>query len=209
LDVLVWRAASGFMNPSIRGDRLAEEARTMDPSRYAREFGAEFVDDLAVAPRRADGQAVDSGMVERQYVSGVTYTRAIDASGGGGTAKPFYLKAVQDAKSEHWASCEKSRERRQGFQDIDADDAPLPEQLEWTMPRDPDFKVPGWSFEPGIDAERVVWLHKVCGKTRNNLRTTLEAFVARQMQEHQDRGADHRQPFRRRPAEWNTPGGVL
>jgi len=84
MDVLVWRAPSAFMNPSITQARLDEEQRAMDPSRFAREFLAEFTDDLAAwLPGDLIEAAVDIGVVERQPQPGVKYTMAIDASGAG------------------------------------------------------------------------------------------------------------------------------
>jgi hypothetical protein len=44
-DVLVWKAPSVLMNPSLRAERLAQERR-LDPMRYAREYEAEFAEDL-------------------------------------------------------------------------------------------------------------------------------------------------------------------
>ena len=44
-DVLVWRASSTLMNPSLRGSKL-EAQRRIDPTRFAREYLAEFAEDL-------------------------------------------------------------------------------------------------------------------------------------------------------------------
>jgi hypothetical protein len=44
-DLLCWRAPSILMIPSIRPSRLDRE-RCLDPQRFAREYEAEFVDDL-------------------------------------------------------------------------------------------------------------------------------------------------------------------
>jgi hypothetical protein len=73
-DVLVWRAPSAYMNPSISAERLAEEQRTMDPSRFAREFMAEFIDDAAAwLPGDLIEQVVDVGVVERPPKPGLKY----------------------------------------------------------------------------------------------------------------------------------------
>ena len=48
---LVWRAPSILMNPSLGKGRLARERR-LDPSRFAREYEAEFVDDVAACRAR-------------------------------------------------------------------------------------------------------------------------------------------------------------
>jgi hypothetical protein len=45
-DLLVWRASSALMNPSITTDRLDRERR-LDPIRFQREYEAEFIDDLS------------------------------------------------------------------------------------------------------------------------------------------------------------------
>jgi hypothetical protein len=86
-DVLVWKAPSAYMNPSISVERLEEERRTMDPSHFAREFLAEFIDAASAwLPAELIEQAVDVGIVERPCKSGVSYTMAIDASGAGNCA---------------------------------------------------------------------------------------------------------------------------
>ena len=86
-DVLVWKAPSAYMNPSISVERLEEERRTMDPSHFAREFLAEFIDAASAwLPAELIEQAVDVGIVERPCKPGVSYTMAIDASGAGNCA---------------------------------------------------------------------------------------------------------------------------
>jgi hypothetical protein len=86
-DVLVWRAASAYMNPSISAERLEEERRTMDPLHFAREYLAEFIDAAAAwLPGELIEQAVDVGIVERPPKPGVRYAMAIDASGAGACA---------------------------------------------------------------------------------------------------------------------------
>src|SRR5262249_55185264 len=44
-DLLVWRASSLLMNPSLRAARLQREQR-LDPARFAREYEAEFAEDV-------------------------------------------------------------------------------------------------------------------------------------------------------------------
>ena len=44
-DILVWRAPSAFMNPSLKQSRLDRERR-LDPQRFAREYEAEFAEDV-------------------------------------------------------------------------------------------------------------------------------------------------------------------
>jgi hypothetical protein len=45
-DLLVWRASSTLMNPSLMAERLERERR-VDPHRFAREYEAEFAEDIA------------------------------------------------------------------------------------------------------------------------------------------------------------------
>ena len=87
LDVLVWRAATSYMNPSITEARLEEERRTMDPQHFAREYLAEFLDDVSAwLPSELIESAVDLGITERPPLIGVKYTMGIDASGAGACA---------------------------------------------------------------------------------------------------------------------------
>jgi hypothetical protein len=44
-DILVWRAPSALMNPSLKQSRLDREKR-LDPQRFAREYEAEFAEDI-------------------------------------------------------------------------------------------------------------------------------------------------------------------
>jgi len=44
-DLLVWRASTLLMNPSLTPERLERERR-LDPSRFAREYEAEFAEDV-------------------------------------------------------------------------------------------------------------------------------------------------------------------
>lgn len=86
-DVLVWRAPTTYMNPSITPERLEEERRVMDPSHFAREYLAEFIDDAAAwLPSELIEAAVDLSIVERPPLPHVKYTMGIDASGAGACA---------------------------------------------------------------------------------------------------------------------------
>lgn len=44
-DLLVWRASSALMNPTLTVERLERERR-LNPDRFAREYEADFTDDL-------------------------------------------------------------------------------------------------------------------------------------------------------------------
>jgi len=57
-DLLVRRAPSALMNPSLKAERLEREQR-LDPSRFAREYEAEFAEDLEALP----GAWVDAAIV--------------------------------------------------------------------------------------------------------------------------------------------------
>jgi hypothetical protein len=91
-DLLVWKASSILMNFFLRESRLSREQR-LDPQRYAREYEAEFSDDLeAFLPSAWVDAAVVPGRHELPPREGVSYTAAADPSGGG--ADSFTLAIV-------------------------------------------------------------------------------------------------------------------
>lgn len=82
-DILVWRASSALMNPTLRGSRL-EQVKRLDPLRFSREYEAEFSDDLtAFLPFEWVDDAVQKGRRELPPRNNVTYYGACDPSGGG------------------------------------------------------------------------------------------------------------------------------
>ena len=82
-DVLCFRAPSIVMNPTIRESRLDRERR-LDLSRFAREYEAEFVDDLAAfLPSAWVDDAVAPRRHELPPMDGTTYVAAVDLAGGG------------------------------------------------------------------------------------------------------------------------------
>jgi hypothetical protein len=82
-DLLVWRASTVLMNPSIKAERLERERR-LDPSRFAREFEAEFAEETdAFLPHAWIDDAVRSHRYELPPRDGVRYHAAVDPSGGG------------------------------------------------------------------------------------------------------------------------------
>lgn len=90
-DLIVWKASSRLMNPTLTAARLAREER-LDPSRYAREYLAEFQDDLSsFLPAAWVDAAVRQGRYELPPRSGVSYTAAADPSGGGPDAFTFSI----------------------------------------------------------------------------------------------------------------------
>ena len=119
-DLLVWKAATLLMNPSLRAERLERERR-LDPQRFAREYEAEFAEDLeSFLPSVWVEDAVVSGRHELPPRDGVIYTAACDPSGGGADAFTFCIahtegegpegKIVQDV-CKGWA--------RRGTQQVD------------------------------------------------------------------------------------------
>jgi len=71
------------MNPTIRQSKLDRERR-LDPSRFVREYEAEFVDDLAAfLPGAWVDDAIMTGRQELAPRSDVTYLGACDLAGGG------------------------------------------------------------------------------------------------------------------------------
>jgi hypothetical protein len=90
-DLLVWRASTALMNPSIKGARLDRERR-LDPTRYAREYEAIFEDDSqAFLPLEWISAAVVAGRFELPPMPGVIYAAGVDPSGGGSDAFTFSI----------------------------------------------------------------------------------------------------------------------
>ena len=82
-DLLVWRASTALMNPTIKTERLERERR-LDPSRFAREFEAEFAEESdAFLPYAWVEDAVRPHRFELPPRDGVLYHAAVDPSGGG------------------------------------------------------------------------------------------------------------------------------
>jgi hypothetical protein len=82
-DLLVWRAPTLLMNPSIRATRLERERR-LDPLRFAREYEAEFAEDLEAF---LAGPWVDTARVPGRHPlpprADCWYAAAVDPMGGG------------------------------------------------------------------------------------------------------------------------------
>jgi hypothetical protein len=105
-DLLVWQATSSLMNPTITDARLSREQR-LDPVRFAREYEAQFADDvMAFLPQHLVDAAVKQGRYELPHREGVSYLMSVDPSGGGPDAftctvvhtegKGADLRVVQD-----------------------------------------------------------------------------------------------------------------
>jgi hypothetical protein len=94
-DLLCWRAASKFMNPSLRTARLEQEKR-LDAQRFTREYLAEFEDDLAAfLPSAWVEAAVVPGRRELPPSPGYAYAAGVDTSGlGSGTNADSFTLAI-------------------------------------------------------------------------------------------------------------------
>jgi hypothetical protein len=91
-DLLVFRAPTRLMNPTV-GEARLERERRLDPVRFEREFEATFADDLiALLPAAWVERAVRVGRFELAPRKGVTYVAGVDPSGGG--ADEFALSVV-------------------------------------------------------------------------------------------------------------------
>jgi hypothetical protein len=81
-DVLVWRASSLLMNPSLKAERLAQE-RTLDEARYFREYEAQFLEDLdTMFPVALVESLVFTSRRELPAQPGFSYTATCDTTGG-------------------------------------------------------------------------------------------------------------------------------
>ena len=91
-DLLVWKASSVYMNPTLAESKL-DTQRRLDPQRYAREYLAEFAEDLETfLPAAWVESAIVPNRHELAPVNGVRYSAGVDASGGGADA--FTLSIV-------------------------------------------------------------------------------------------------------------------
>lgn len=99
-DLLVFRATSIQMNPTLTPARLDRERR-LDPVRFAREFEAEFAQDLdTFLPSAWIDTAVVAGRHELPPQDGTRYYAAIDASGGGADAFTLAIIHAEGKESE-------------------------------------------------------------------------------------------------------------
>jgi hypothetical protein len=95
---VTWHASTSLMNPSIDPADLDAE-RSLDPTRFAREYEALFIDleDVFLPSSWVDA-AIAAGVFQREPERGVRYVAAVDPSGGGADA--FVLSIVfRDANS--------------------------------------------------------------------------------------------------------------
>lgn len=119
-DRLVWRASSLLMNPSLGAERLERERR-LDPSRFAREYEAEFAEDLdSFLPAAWVDAAVVPGRHELPPLNQHVYFAAVDPSGGGRDAFTLSVahmdedRVIQDVM-KGWASTRSSNVDLEGI----------------------------------------------------------------------------------------------
>ena len=99
-DLLVWRATSVLMNPSLRTDGFNRQQR-LDPLRFAREYEAEFAEDLeAFLPSAWVDSAVMTGRHELPPRDGIEYLAACHPSGGGADAFTLAVVHVEGKAGE-------------------------------------------------------------------------------------------------------------
>ncbi len=86
-DLLCWVSSTAEMNPSVSVARLERERRTMDPTRFRREFEAEFAEDIdAFLSDAWIEAAVSGGVGQRPPTAALKRIATVDASGGGADA---------------------------------------------------------------------------------------------------------------------------
>jgi len=114
-DLLVWKAGSAFMNPSLKASRL-ERARRLDPLRYAREYEAEFSEDLdTFLPAAWIESAVVPGRHELPRLGEVHYVAAVDVSGlGAGINADAFTLSICHATTDGKVIQDLSRGWRKG-----------------------------------------------------------------------------------------------
>src|SRR5947207_7507267 len=99
-DLLVWRASTTLMNPTITEARLAREAR-LDPLRFAREYEAEFAEDVEqFLPSAWVEQAVVPGRHELPPNTQCRYIAAVDVSAGGPDAFTLSIVHLEGSGTE-------------------------------------------------------------------------------------------------------------
>jgi hypothetical protein len=83
-DLLVWKASSIVMNPKLTDSKM-EAQRRLDPSRYQREYEAEFAEGLeSFLPSAWVEQSIILNRYELPFVASKAYSAGVDATGLGG-----------------------------------------------------------------------------------------------------------------------------
>jgi hypothetical protein len=81
-DVLVWKAATREMNPSVP-ESVVNRAIERDPASAAAEYNAEFRSDIdSFIPREVVDAVISPGVFERAPLESVRYVAFVDPSGG-------------------------------------------------------------------------------------------------------------------------------
>ena len=97
-DILVWRAPTRVMNPTIDPDLIARDLEA-DPEAARSEWEAEFRSDLeAFLPWEALQAVVIPGRYELPPQAGVHYTAFVDPSGGRGDAAALAIAHSEERK---------------------------------------------------------------------------------------------------------------
>jgi hypothetical protein len=109
--VLVWRAPTRVMNPSVP-QSIIDAAMERDPASAAAEYLAEFRSDIeSFVSREAVEACVALGMRERPPVPGISYRAFVDPSGGSADSMTLAIGHRQDEV----AVIDALRERRPPF----------------------------------------------------------------------------------------------
>jgi len=99
-DVLVWKAPTKIMNPTIR-DRVIERAMKSDYAAAKSEWMAEFREDLAsYVPPEAVDALVCRGRLELPRIQGASYYAFVDPSGGSGKDSMTLSVCHKDKETE-------------------------------------------------------------------------------------------------------------
>lgn len=98
--VLVWRASTRTMNPTVPDDVIAD-AYERDPASAAAEYGAEFRQDVETfLTREVVDAAITPGVHELPPVAGITtYTAFVDPSGGSADSMTLAIAHRQDGRA--------------------------------------------------------------------------------------------------------------
>jgi hypothetical protein len=101
-DILVWKAASLTMNPTL-SEKLILKERAKDPSAAASEYDAEFRSDIeSFLPMEVIERVVIPGRIELPFIGKFSYHGFVDPAGGGGDSFALSIghkeneKVVQD-----------------------------------------------------------------------------------------------------------------
>jgi hypothetical protein len=113
--VLVWKAATRTMNPSVPESFIAA-AYEDDPASAAAEYGAEFRTDVEGFVTREAIEAVTSpGVIERGFITGQRYFAFTDPSGGSSDSMTLAVGHLEQRNSEKTVVLDAVREVRAPF----------------------------------------------------------------------------------------------